>query len=294
MVFREEFVTLEGKDGERKLAFTSWGDKGNDKVLFCVHGLSRNGRDFDFLANSLKDNYRVICIDVAGRGNSDRIKDKKLYNYDTYVKDVLYLLDKLDIKSVDWVGTSMGGIIGMIIAAKKTDLINKMILNDIGYHISGKALDRIFDYVGAKTEFNSYEEASRGLKARMMSFGVSEDEHWQHIFNHSIEEKNGVFVYRYDKDIVQKVPLSYRIIGNLKNPKRIGKCPDVDLSKFWNLVSCPVLLIAGEKSDILTEDVYNKMLSSGKEIDGVRIQEVGHAPMLMDEEQISLVKKWLL
>lgn len=291
---KEHFLNISEKDGERKLAYTSWGDDLNGQVLLCVHGLSRNSRDFDFLAKSLADKYRIICIDVAGRGNSDWLQDKKRYNYRTYVADVLLLLKSLKINIVDWVGTSMGGIMGMMVAAQRPDLINKMVLNDIGSLISGEALDKIFKYVSQNLQFDSFGAACDNLKSRMATFGVSEDEHWQHILKHTIQERDGKYTYRYDPKIVQKLPLSFRILGNLKNLKRIGKCPDINLDKFWNAIQCPVFVMRGAESGILSEQTYKAMLASRGNVSGVQIGGVGHAPMLMDEMQISLIREWLV
>ncbi|MDA0781038.1 MAG: alpha/beta hydrolase [Rickettsiales bacterium] len=293
MPVKESFINIEEKHGLRKLAYTDWGNEDNKRVLVCVHGLSRNGRDFDFLAKSLEKDYRIICPDVAGRGNSDWLEDKKRYNYTTYVSDILILLENLGLQKIDWVGTSMGGIIGMIIASQKANLINKMVLNDIGMHISGKALDRIFDYVSIKPEFKSYEDAARNLKARMLTFGLETDEQWRHIFKYSIEENNGIYTFRYDAEIVQKIPIITRILGNIKSPRRIGKCPDVNLEKFWNKINCPVFVLRGEVSDILSDETYNKMLASKSQTQGAVIKGVGHAPMLMNDEQISYIGKWL-
>lgn len=294
MAVREGYIKVDEENGDRKLAYASWGDEKNDRVLFCVHGLSRNGRDFDFLAKALENDYRVICPDVAGRGNSDWLIKKKDYNYSTYVMDALSLLDSLNIKKVDWLGTSMGGIMGMIIAAKRPELVNKLVLNDIGPKIPGEALDRIYEYVSIKPEFDSYEQAAKHLKKRMSTFGVYYNDLWDHIFKYSIEEKDGKFVFRYDSEIVQKMPLLARVFGNIKKPKRIGKCPDVVLDRYWDSISTPILVINGEESDILSKDTYDKMLSSKNNVDGIRIPDIGHAPMLMDDKQISQVKEWLL
>ncbi len=294
----ELFINIpdKSKQGFHKIAYTRWGNKDNPKVLLCMHGLSRNGRDFDFLAQELCNDYQVIAVDVAGRGRSQWLEDKDQYNYVTYTSDIFYLLGILGIDKVDWVGTSMGGIIAMLMGAYKPDLINKLVLNDIGTFVPGEALERIFDYVGKTALFDSRTAAERILKARMSSFGTLSEEHWQHIFKYSvIEIAGGKFSFAYDPQIIKKPSFWQRLKGiNIKKPKRWLKMPDVDLLKFWEKIQCPVLILRGEVSDILHKDTADKMMDGRDDVKLVEIKNTGHAPMLMDKEQISIVKSWLL
>jgi pimeloyl-ACP methyl ester carboxylesterase len=277
----------------RKLAYTQWGDANNEKVLFCVHGLSRNGRDFDFLAQALADNYRVICVDIAGRGRSDWFEKQSQYNYPTYVSDIFVLLDNLGIKKVDWVGTSMGGIIAMLVAAMRPGLINKLVINDIGPFFPGAAIGRIVEYVRNAPLFDSFDAAAAAMRARMSTFGINKEEHWQHIFQYSIQQVGDKFRFAYDPKIVKKSFSIKQVLKNLLHPSKWREMPDVDLWKFWDAVNCPVLLLRGEVSDILSRETAEKMLQKPN-VKMVEFKGVGHAPMLMDEEQIGVVVKWLI
>jgi pimeloyl-ACP methyl ester carboxylesterase len=306
-------MTLFLKLPNRKLAYQQWGDGANEKVLVCVHGLSRNSHDFDYIAKELAMYYRVICIDIAGRGQSDWLEDKSGYTYPNYISDILMLLGTLNIKKVDWLGTSMGGIIGILMASMQPGLINKIVLNDIGFLVSGAALDRIFEYVAAAPLFDTREQAEAAIRSRMTTFGIESEEHWRHITKYSVEAAGDKFRFAYDPQIIKKPSAFSRIIANLKafvklaiarmkqeidtlefHPSQWLKMADIDLSPYWDKVTCPVLLLRGELSDILSRDTANKMQTSHRNVELVEFKNVGHAPMLMDAAQIAVVKKWLL
>lgn len=287
-------IPTDNEQGYRRLSYIHWGDESNENVLLCVHGLSRNAHDFDHLAKKLENNYRIIALDVAGRGGSQWLEKPSDYNYNIYSSDVLFLLKELGIRSVDWLGTSMGGIIAMLVGAQNPKLIKKLVLNDIGPFIPGIALDRIFQYVGAEYEFKTKEKAERVLKIRMATFGVDAQD-WPHILKHSIEEtENGRFRFAYDKDIIKKPPLLQRVIVNIKTPRRLFKMHDVNLWPFWNKLDCPTLVLRGEKSDILPYSVMQEMAQKRNNIQTHEFAGVGHAPMLMNKEQLKVVGDWLL
>ena len=130
------------------MSYLEWGDPRNRDVLVCVHGLTRNGRDFDDLARALCGRFRVVCPDVAGRGDSDRLADPMLYGVPQYVADMVTLIARLDVEAVSWVGTSMGGLIGMALAAQPGTPVQRLVLNDAGPVISLVSLERIASYVG--------------------------------------------------------------------------------------------------------------------------------------------------
>ncbi len=269
------------KGGKRKLALSEWGSETNKHVLFCVHGLSRNARDFDYLAHAMSSDYRVIALDIAGRGKSDWLMDKQAYSYDTYVNDCRFVLNVLGIKRVDWLGTSMGGLIGMLIAAQSPQLIHRLILNDIGPHISSRSLRRILKYVQNNRLFNDRAAIEAMLKIKLSTFGLKEDEHWKHMIEHSIEEvEDGKFRFNYDPAIIKK-PLPGQPI------------PDIELFDLWYAVPHPTLVIRGSESDVLTEKTAQSMERSGPLPTLVTIEGVGHAPTLMEENQISIIRNWL-
>lgn len=266
----------------RHLAYYEYGSGPN--VIICAHGLSRNGQDFELLAQSLSGKYRVICPDMAGRGNSDWLTDKANYNYMTYILDVLALLKQLEIPQVDWVGTSMGGIMGMMLAAQQPLLIKRLVLNDVGSVVSSEGLKRIAGYVGTSKPFATREEATVYMHSTFASFGLSSDEEWQRMFETTFKQlADGTYSVRYDPDI------------NKPFLEAIGKGPitDVDLSAFWNAIFCPTLLLRGAESDILRRETAVRMQQSRPQVTLVEFPGIGHAPALFNAQQVKVITDWL-
>jgi pimeloyl-ACP methyl ester carboxylesterase len=268
------------------MAYTEWGDGDNPDIVLCVHGLTRNGRDFDYLANHLSAKYRVICPDIVGRGKSSWLKHEENYNYATYLADILFLLKTICTEPVNYVGTSMGGIIGMMIAGNRTpaaDLIKKLVINDVGAHIHAASLKRIAKYVGVNPIFDNLEQAEKYLRNLYSSFGISKEEDWHYFIRHSLavfgEDK---FTLAYDPAI------AYMFKQHIE--MEMG---DVDLWPMWNEVTCPVLLLRGETSDILPQNIAKEMVENKPGTDFVEFKGMGHAPSLMLPEQIHLISDWL-
>jgi pimeloyl-ACP methyl ester carboxylesterase len=263
-----------------KISYTEWGREGNPRVLLCLHGLTRNGRDFDYLARELCLKYLVICPDVVGRGRSDWLKDKSLYNYSTYNLDIIELLKYLKVEEVDLIGTSMGGLIGMTLAALKPGLIRNLVLNDIGPYIPMEPLQKIGKYIGLKKIFSSISEAEWHLRKILAPFGIKKDEDWEYITRHSIQkQENGKYILAYDTDI--------SIVFN-------ENVYDVNLWDLWNKVNCPTLVLRGKKSDILLPETAKQMVNSRKNVKLVEFADIGHVPSLMEVSQIKEIKDWLL
>lgn len=262
--------------GFHKLHYAEWGDANNPNVLLCLHGLSRNGRDFDYLAQFLAAEYRVICPDMAGRGASDWLFDAKTYNYPQYLSDITALLARINQDRIDWLGTSMGGILGMILAAQPGTPIKRLILNDVGAFIPKESLKRIVQYVSQSPTFASLEQATLYLKQILASFGITDENHWDHIVHYSIKEITP-----------QQFCLSYdpKIIANLA-PE------DVNLWAYWQQINCPTLIIRGKESDLLPLAIAHKMLEK-EDTTLVEIEGAGHAPSLMTTAQITTIHKWL-
>lgn len=286
---QDNFITLPAPSQPtrmRKLAYRSWGDADNIRVVVCVHGLSRNGRDFDRLAEALAQRYRVICPDMAGRGESEWLENKAEYNYLTYCSDVLLLIAQLGVANVDWIGTSMGGIIGMMIAAQQPLLIRRMVLNDIGSVVSAEGLKRILSFVGAKTVYDNRTEAMGALKFYLAPFGITSDAEWELMFSNSfVPLPDGRFAFNYDPDITKSFREAATATG--------GVIADVDLSAFWALVQCPVLLLRGAESDILSKQTAVLMQKRLAPTKLVEFPGVGHAPALISGEQIRVITEWL-
>lgn len=277
--------TLSNPMLQRKICSHEWGDPANPRVVVCVHGLSRNGRDFDKLAESLSTKYRVLCPDMAGRGNSDWLANKDEYTYLTYASDIITMLMQKNITQVDWIGTSMGGIIGMMVAAQHPMLVRRIVINDIGSIVSAEGLKRILSYVGMQKSFATAEEAMKSLRFYLAPFGVSEEADWQFLFSISfVALPDGGYRFNYDPDITKPFRQA-ALVG--------GEIVDVDLSALWLGVQCPALLLRGEESDILSASTARAMLQRLQPTKLVEFPKVGHAPALLAREQIQVITEWL-
>lgn len=278
---RPEFIDIPTPLPHR-LAYYAWGNPQAPETVVCVHGLTRNSRDFDFLAATLSTRYRVICPDIAGRGKSDPLADPAQYHYLTYLSDMQHLLASLGLKRVHWVGTSMGGIIGMMMAGALPGLIQSMTLNDIGCLIPAAGLKRIFSYAGVNTSFPDRASAESALRTNMATFGITDEAHWRHIFEHSLlAGPDGMIRMAYDPLITSGFP----------KPDAVA---DVNLWAAWDAVKpLPTLLLRGEHSDILTRETALQMREMHPSLTLHEIPATGHAPMLMQGEQIKLLADWL-
>jgi len=267
-------------EGSHRVAYTQWGESDNPRVLICVHGLTRNGRDFDTLAAALAADYRVVCPDVVGRGASDWLVDKQGYGYPQYLSDMFALVSHLNADSVHWVGTSMGGLIGMLLAAQPGSPITRMVMNDVGPLIPKEALARISSYVGDDPQFSSMQELDDYLRDIYAPFGPFTDEQWQGLVRSSARRLDNAGIgLAYDPGIA--VPL------------RAMPEQDVDLWSTWDKVQCPVLVIRGEQSDLLLADTAEQMTVTGPRAQLSVLAGMGHAPTLMSEDQVALIARWL-
>ena len=282
---REGKVRCLSTAGFHKVAYVEWGHADNPKVLVCVHGLTRNGRDFDFLAQALEADYRVICPDIVGRGKSDWLANKSLYVLPQYCADMVTLLAWLNVETVDWLGTSMGGLIGMTLAAQPGNPIRRLVLNDVGPVITGVSLARIGDYLGKPPRFDRIEEAEAYVRQVSAPFGPLTDTQWRHLTVHAVHQaKDGKIEFVYDPGIAQVYRQSQLLSG--------GK--DVELWQLFDAITCPTLLLRGEKSDLLTAQTAQAMTQRGPHAKLIEVPDVGHAPTLMDEAQIAPVREFLL
>lgn len=282
---REGKVKCLSSAGFHHIAYVEWGDTANPRVLVCVHGLTRSGRDFDFLAQALAEDYRVICPDVAGRGKSDWLCNKSLYAVPQYCADMVTLLARLGVDMVDWLGTSMGGLIGMAIAALPINPIRRLILNDVGPVITGASLARIGEYLGKPPRFDSMADAETYIRQVSAPFGQFTDAQWRHLTVHVVSTAaDGKIELAYDPGIA----LAYREAQQLNGGR------DISLWPMYDAITCPTLLIRGALSDLLTQETAQLMTQRGPHAELVEIPNTGHAPMLMDEGQIAPVREFLL
>ena len=280
---RERTVQCLSPAGLHRMAYTEWGDAHNPRVLVCVHGLTRSGRDFDFLAERLSGQYRVVCPDVVGRGNSDWLKQKALYGIPQYAADMVTLLARLDAESVHWLGTSMGGLIGMALAALENTPISRLVLNDVGPLITAVSLRRIGEYLGQAPRFDSLEQAEAFVRYVSAPFGKLTDQQWRHLTTHVVRSAaDGKIEFCYDPGIAE----SFR--------QEQGGSHDIDLWPLYEAIHCPTLVLRGALSDLLLPETVAQMASRGPRAQTAEIPGVGHAPMLLDEAQVGVVREFLL
>ncbi len=263
------------------MAYYDWGDPDNPRVLICVHGLVRSGRDFDDFATALCGEYRVICPDVVGRGHSDWLPAGAAYGMEQYMQDMTVLIARLDVERVDWVGTSMGGIIGMLLASLEHTPIHRLVLNDIGAHIPSKALQRIGSYVGLDPRFDSLEQVEAMMRQNYLAYRGLSDDQWHHLAQHgSRDDGEGRLALHYDP-----------VIGDYT---RAAADEDVDLWAAWRRIASPQLLLWAKKSDVLTAETVRLMQQHNAAMQLATWPDIPHAPSLMEADQIEVVRDWLL
>ncbi|MBN9543111.1 MAG: alpha/beta hydrolase [Alphaproteobacteria bacterium] len=264
----------------RKIAYYDRGAK-DAPVIFCAHALSRNARDFDFIAEELAKDFRVIAFDFVGRGQSTFLNDKIRYEYATYTSDVIQLAEMLGISKVTWIGSSMGGLVGMTLMGMVPNFIEKLVLNDVGAHIPIESLQRIAKYVDILPEFTSIESLENHLKMVLKPFCIENPDHWRHLAKNSFRVlDNGKITLAYDGGIGANFAQFLNITT------------DVEMWSLWESFEVPTLVIKGSDSDILTHEAYNRMLSKPK-VSGIEVSGVGHLPPLMAEYQIKPVVDWI-
>ena len=271
--------------GLHRMAYWQWGDAANPKVLVCVHGLTRQGRDFDTLAKALCGEYRVVCPDVAGRGQSDWLADPTGYAIPGYVADMVTLLARLDATHLDWVGTSMGGLIGLSVASLSGSPIGKLVLNDVGPTIEPSALVRIGSYVGQPAHWNSVDEAADALLTISEGFGPHSREQWLALTRPQLKPDGDGFKPHYDPAIA----LPFKAIT-----PELAKMGEAMLWGAYDRIPARTLLLRGAKSDLLSPATAKAMTQRGPRAALVEFDGVGHAPMLVNDDQVAVVRDFLL
>jgi pimeloyl-ACP methyl ester carboxylesterase len=279
LVFERHELVLDRPEAGRRMVYYHWGDRAA-RALLCVHGLTRTGRDFDHLASRLCDRYQLICPDIIGRGQSDWLANGKAYGYPAYIANVQQLIAGLRLDEVDCLGTSMGGLIGMMIAAAPGTPIRRLIMNDVGPCLPAAALQRIANYLGDDPRFGSLDELEAYLREVHAPFGPLDDAQWRHIAATSARQTDGAWRLAYDPAIRTSLP------------DALGK--DVLLWDIWDGVRCPVLVLRGGDSDLLRADTATEMTRRGPRASLIEFRGIGHAPALMSEDQIATIEDWLV
>jgi len=290
------FVDCPDAQGGHRMAYWQWGDATARDVVVCVHGLSRQGRDFDALAGSLcarsATPLRVVCPDVVGRGRSDWLREPMGYQIPTYAADMVALLTQLAPQRLDWVGTSMGGLIGMVLCGQPglplPVKVRKLVLNDVGPSIRWEALARIGTYLGQTGRFASPQLAADALWSISTSFGPHTPEQWLDLSRGMVKEMDdgsGAWTLHYDPAIA--VP--FRAL----NPESATQ-GEAALWQLYDAIAAETLLLRGTQSDLLAEGTAQAMTGRGPRARLVEFPGVGHAPTLVAPHQHNVVVDFLL
>lgn len=301
---RLNYVTCASLTGLHRMAYWEWGDPANDRVLLCVHGLTRTGRDFDTLAQRLSATYRVVCPDVVGRGKSDWLVNAGGYAVPQYVADMVALIARLQPTRLDWVGTSMGGLIGLgllgalamsrhsrpdrgVFGLPKEDTIpfGRVVLNDIGPNLDFSGLSRIGDYVGKPVTFDTFEQAVDYVRDISAGFGQHSRQQWETLSRYVFVQQDGKWVKHYDLRIAEAFAL--------QNEAMVLASEALLWSAFES-ITVPVLVLRGEHSDLLSPATLQDMLARNKLAQAHVVRNTGHAPTLMTDEQTDPVASFLL
>ena len=279
-------VPVLGPHGFARVGYTEWGSAGASRTVVCVHGLTRNSRDFDFLAQRLVERgARVVAPDLPGRGRSEFLEHAEDYGTPMYLAALAALVARLDVPEVDWVGTSLGGHIGMELAARPGSPIRRLVLNDFGARVPVVALHRIAAYLRRAHAFATLAEVEAYLRDVYAPFGKLTDAQWRHMAVHGVVQDKGGLTLHYDPAIV----------AQFSRPMLL----DVVLWRVWEQVACPVLIVRGEDSDLLLPSTVAEMKRRGIAaarglVESVEIAGCGHAPALMSDDQIRIVADFLL
>ena len=278
---RQRFLACLGPSGFHQLAYREWPGPAGAPTLLCVHGLTRNGRDFDIFAQALSAHYRVVCPDMPGRGASEYLADSAQYNYGLYLADLAQLIARLDVERLDWVGTSMGGLLGMMMAATPGAPIRLLVMNDIGAVVAKAGLERIASYVGLDPKFDTLAALADAMSGNFIgSDQVPRATILQLAEGAARKLPDGRYGLAYDPRIAD--------VFKAAAPQ------DVDLWAVWDRVAAPTLVLRGSVSDVLSKEVAQAMTERGPKAVVREFAGVGHAPWLATEDQIAPVRDFLL
>ena len=276
------YVDCTSGESTHRMAYHVWGNPGNP-VLMCVHGLTRRGSDFKTLAQAMCTDYYVVCPDVVGRGDSDRLSNPMLYAVPQYVSDIAALVKQLGVSQVDWFGTSMGGLIGMVYAAMPHSPIRRMIINDVGPKIEPEAIKRLGSYVGQPFTFADRAHALERLNEICATFGEHTPDEWETYNGPMLVQKDGKWIMHYDSDIA--VPFAS------VNPI-MAKAGEMAMWHAFKQIHIPMLIVRGGDSDLLSAATVAQMCKVNPYARSIEIPNVGHAPAFVKPEQIALAKEF--
>lgn len=281
---RQASVLAPSVGGWHRIAYTDWGPLDDRTPVICVPGLSRQGRDFDYLAEQLARNgRRVLCPDLPGRGRSSRLPSALNYIFPQYCSDLTMVAYSTGAQQVDWVGTSLGALIGIALAGMPGSRIRRLVVNDIGPRVPREAEVSIGERLGGMPErFSTFADAVAYFRMAFAAYGVMDDVCWHHIVRHSIEwsERDRAFNLLYDRNITTAFHL-YRHYAT-------------SLWAFWRNIQAPILILVGEQSKVLPMELVREMQRQNPRARCLTVPNVGHMPMLMQSDQVDPVVKFLM
>ena len=276
---REHHLLGLSPHGFHRVVYYEWGERDNANVVVCVHGVGRNARDFDVLAETLSATHRVLAVDMPGRGKSDWLRDPNDYVFPVYLSTLNALIARSDVDSVSWVGTSMGGLLGIVMAAQPDTPIARLVVNDVGPVIEPVALARIADYFGKDPTFATFAEIERYIREISAPFGPLTDMQWTYLTQTNVRQRaDGRWGLAYDPGIAV--------------PFRQQAAPPA-LWSLWDAIKCPTLVVRGAQSDMLLESTAREMAARGPRPRVLEFAGVGHAPMLLTPDQVDPVVAFL-
>ncbi len=275
----EDWVQSIGRHGYHRIVYRDWGDPAAPETIFCVHGLTRNSRDFDPLARVLATNRRVICPDLAGRGRSDWLADPADYHLQQYNLDLTVLAARIAAKSFDWIGNSLGALIGISLAGAENSPVRRLVINDIAPEVPFAALSRVTRYMGESYCFETLDAVEAHLRQTLSPFGPMTDADWRRMARNSAVASGDGYSLAFDPEICQ-------------NFRRYWLLVHFNLWRYWENITCPVLILRGTESDFLTKPLLDKMLRRLPHAEMIEFEGVGHTPTLNAPEQIEPVVSW--
>ncbi len=298
-----------GPNGFHEIAYTEWGNPASPRLVFCVHGFVRNSRDFDALAANLANSCHVVCMDAAGRGASEWLPHKS-YSFGLYLADAAALLARVTApmperglrrifgrtraprRYVDWVGTSMGGLMGMMLAAKRHSPIHRLVLNDVGPFVPWAALLRMKQaFTGFNATFATLDDVERYLRETCKEFGPLTAKQWRHVAKHSVTGKaDGTYILAFDPTIITHMRPGSVAGVEFGSEFLFG----IDLWPTYDAIRCPTLVLRGGESDLLLKKTALEMTKRGPKAEILEFPGIGHAPWLMADDQIKAIRKFLL
>ena len=278
-----EYVECASSDGLHRMAYHSWGDPRNPRILFCVHGLSRRGSDFATLAEAMCDSHYVVCPDVVGRGDSDWFTNPMLYVVPQYVSDMVTLVAHLNATKIDWFGTSMGGLIGMVYASMQGNPIQRLLLNDVGPRLEPDAIKRLSSYVGKPFLYADRQTALEALNNICQPFGQHSTSEWEKLNGPMLEQTGQGWILHYDPNIV--IPFS-------AITPALAVAGEYAMWKAFEQIQCPVLVVRGANSDLLSTKTVEEMSRRAPHVRSIEIPNVGHAPAFIQPEQIQIAREF--